>query len=50
MERESFRTAVGRLAADYGFSADRRFEPPEAAGTTRLTTVSDSTERLLWRV
>lgn len=50
MEHKSFRTAVGRLAADYGFSADRRFKPLEAVGTTSLATVSDSTERLLWRV
>lgn len=50
LERESFRTAVGRLAADYGFTADRRFDPPAVVDTTDLAPVSTSTERLLWRV
>lgn len=49
-DRKSFRAAVGRLAADYGFSADRRFEAPDEVSTTGPETLSDSAERLVWRV
>ena len=48
-DRESFRTAVGRLAANHGFSADRRFAPVNEVETTGLETPSDSAKRLLWR-
>jgi PAS domain S-box-containing protein len=49
-DRESFRAAVGRLAADYGFSADRRFETPDAIGATGFETPSDAAKQRLWRV
>lgn len=49
--RESFRPSVGRLADDYGFSADRRFESPDdVRGATGFDAVSGPATQLLWRV
>lgn len=49
-DRESFRPTVGRLADDYGFSADRRFDAPDEISAPGFNAVSGPAKWLLWRV